>query len=202
MFLFDLGIGVAAAFIAFQFIPPYFALEPTFNIGHYSIVAVFSVLAGFMISLSNLKGIIATENNTVLQILASSIAHEMRNPLAQVKFSFERILSEIPIKHSNTITEQISSESLGQVYLSVAQGKMAVARGAQIVDMILSETRNKIIDPDSFTYCSCFGITRKALDEYGYESDEDRQKLTLDCNEDFFIKANETLYVFVLFNLI
>ena len=202
MFLFDLGIGVAAAFIAFQFIPPFFALEPTFNIGHYSIVAVFSILAGFMISLSNLKGIIATENNTVLQILASSIAHEMRNPLAQVKFSFERILSEIPIKHSNSITEQISSESLGKVYLSVAQGKMAVARGAQIIDMILSETRNKIIDPNCFSYCSCFGITLKALDEYGYESDQDRQKMTLDCNDDFLIKVDETLYVFVLFNLI
>ena len=202
MFLFDLSIGVAAAFIAFQFIPPYFTLEPQFNIGHYSIVAVFSILAGFMISLSNLKGIIAMENNAVLQILASSIAHEMRNPLAQVKFSFEKILDEIPIKQSNTIIAPISPESLNRIYLSVAQGKMAVARGAQIIDMILSETRNKTIDPNNFSYFSCFSITRKALDEYGYESDNERQKLTLEYNEDFFINVDETLYLFVLFNLI
>jgi len=160
MFLFDLSIGVAAAFIAFQFIPPYFTLEPQFNIGHYSIVAVFSILAGFMISLSNLKGIIAMENNAVLQILASSIAHEMRNSLAQVKFSFEKILDEIPIKQSNKIIAPISAEGLNRVYLSVAQGKMAVARGAQIIDMILSETRNETIDPNNFSYFSCFRITR------------------------------------------
>ena len=202
MFMFDLCIGIALAFIAFLLIPPYYTLNPELNIGHYSIVAIFSIGAGFMFSLSNLKGIIALENNTVLQILASSIAHEMRNPLAQVKFSFERILSEIPIKHSNMITENISAEGLNRIYLSVAQGKMAVARGAQIIDMILNETKNKTIDQKSFTYCSCYSITHKALDEFGYESENERHKLTLDCSEDFFIKVDETLYVYVLFNLI
>ena len=124
------------------------------------LLVVISILAGFMISLSNLKGIIAMENNAVLQILASSIAHEMRNSLAQVKFSFEKILDEIPIKQSNKIIAPIPAEGLNRVYLSVAQGKMAVARGAQIIDMILSETRNETIDPNNFSYFSCFRITR------------------------------------------
>jgi len=200
MFMFDLCIGTAAAFIAFFLIPPYVTLDPKFNIGHYTIVAIFSILAGFMFSISNLKGVIAMENNTVLQMLASSIAHEMRNPLAQVKYSFDRILSEIPIKHSNQ--KHLSTEGLNQVYLCVAQGKMAVARGAQIIDMILSETKNQTINQQILTYYSCFTITRKALDEYSYESDSERHKLTLECHEDFIIKADETLYVFVLFNLI
>lgn len=202
IFLLDLCIGVAAAYIVFLLIPPFTELQVHFNVAQYAIVAGFSIITGFLFSLSNIRGLVAQENNAVLQILASSIAHEMRNPLAQVKFSFERILQELPIEHSQKKIEQISSESLDHVYLSVAQGKMAVTRGVQIIDMILSETKNKSIDKTRFNYCSCFSITRKALDEYGYETDYEREKLSLEYDEDFFIRVNETLYIFVLFNLI
>ena len=202
VFLADLCIGVAAAYVAFLLIPPYTVLEVHFNVAQYAIVAGFSIISGFLFSLSNIKGLVAQENNAVLQILASSIAHEMRNPLAQVKFSFERILQELPIEHSQKKMEKISSESLDQIYLSVAQGKMAVTRGVQIIDMILNETKNKSIDKTRFAYCSCFSLSRKALDEYGYETDSEREKLSLEHDEDFFIRVNETLYIFVLFNLI
>lgn len=202
MFLFDLIVGVAMAFVAFLLLPPPVELAVQFNVFQYGIVAVFSIFAGYMFSLSNIKGIVAQEKNTALQMLAASIAHEMRNPLGQVKFSFEKILHELPVEHQQKIAEYISSEGLDRVYQSVAQGKMAVTRGVQIIDMLLNEVKNKSIDKTAFTYCSCVAVTRKALDEYGYESDRDRRKLTFEYDEDFFIKVDETLYVFVLFNLI
>jgi two-component system CAI-1 autoinducer sensor kinase/phosphatase CqsS len=202
IFVLDLFIGIFAACIVFLFLPPYIALDFKFNIPHYLIVLAFSVFAGFLFSLSNRKGIVAQENNAVLQILASSIAHEMRNPLAQVKFSFNRILQVLPVENSIKNVEKISSNNLDLIYLSIAQGEMAVARGVQIIDMILNETKNKSIDKASFTYCSCFSVTKKALDEYGYESADERDKLSLEYDEDFIINVNETLYIFVLFNLI
>ena len=165
-------------------------------------MAVFSIFAGYVFSLSNIKGIVAQEKNTALQMLAASIAHEMRNPLGQVKLSFEKILHELPVEHHQKIAEYIFPNSLNRVYQSVAQGKMAVTRGVQIIDMLLNEVKNKSIDTSAFTYCSCVAVTRKALDEYGYESDIEREKLSFEYGEDFVIKADETLYVFVLFNLI
>lgn len=202
IFVIDLFIGLAAAVAVFFLLPPHTAFNPGFNVGHYAIVAIFSVIAGSIFSLSNIRGIVAQQNNTVLQILASSIAHEMRNPLAQVKFSFERILQELPIDRSQQTEESIPSESLDHIYSCVAQGKLAVTRGVQIIDMILNETRNKSIDKTRFSYCSCYTVTRKALEEYGYETENDRDRLSLECDEDFFIRVDETLYIFVLFNLI
>ncbi|MBM3162666.1 MAG: hybrid sensor histidine kinase/response regulator [Chlorobi bacterium] len=202
MFLFDLLVGVVMAFVVFWLLPPAIELSPQFNVFQYSIVAVFSIFAGYVFSLSNIKGIVAQEKNTALQMLAASIAHEMRNPLGQVKFSFEKILHELPVEHQQKIAEYISPESLNRVYQSVAQGKMAVNRGVQIIDMLLNEVKNTSIDTSTFTYCSCVAVTRKALDEYGYESDTGREKLSFEHGEDFVIKVDETLYVFVLFNLI
>lgn len=202
IFLFDLFLGVFAAIAFFYLTPPVIVLDPQFDIPPYVLLVVFSIVAGYMFSYSNRKGIVAQEKNSALQALAGSIAHEMRNPLGQVKYSFESILEELPIYHADKVYEFISAQGLDNIYLKVAQGQMAVNRGGQVIDMILDEVKDKPIDTSGFTYLSAEGITRKAIDEYGYESEPERQKLTFECKEDFLIKADETRYVFVLFNLI
>ena len=202
MFLFDLFIGVVAAIAFFYLTPPFVVLDPQFDIPPYVLLVVFSIVAGYVFSYSNRKGIVAQEKNTALQALAGSIAHEMRNPLGQVKFSFESILDELPMYHADKVYEFITAQGLDNIYLRVAQGQMAVTRGGQVIDMILDEVKNKPIEKSGFTYLSAEGITRKAIDEYGYESDPERRKLTLECKEDFLIKVDETRYVFVVFNLI
>ncbi len=202
MFLFDLFLGVVAAIVFFFLTPPFFALNPQFDIPPYVLLVVFSIVAGYVFSYSNRKGIVAQEKNSALQALAGSIAHEMRNPLGQVKFSFESILDELPIYHADKVYEFISAQGLDNIYLRVAQGQMAVSRGGQVIDMILDEVKDKPIDKSGFTFLSAGGVTKKAIDEYGYDAEPDRQKLSLECKEDFLIKADETMYVFVLFNLI
>ena len=202
MFLFDLFLGVIAAIAFFYLTPPVVVLDPQFDIPPYVLLVVFSIVAGYMFSYSNRKGIVAQEKNSALQALAGSIAHEMRNPLGQVKYSFESILEELPIYHADKVYEFITAQGLDNIYLKVAQGQMAVSRGGQVIDMILDEVKDKPIDTSGFTYLSAEGVTRKAIDEYGYESEPERQKLTFECKEDFLIKADETRYVFVLFNLI
>lgn len=202
IFLFDLFIGVLAAVAFFYLTPPVVILDPQFDIPPYVLLVVFSIVAGYMFSYSNRKGIVAQEKNSALQALAGSIAHEMRNPLGQVKYSFESILEELPIYHADKVYEFITAQGLDNIYLRVAQGQMAVSRGGQVIDMILDEVKDKPIDTSGFTYLSAEGVTRKAIDEYGYESEPERQKLTFECKEDFLIKADETRYVFVLFNLI
>lgn len=202
MFLIDLTIGVAAAIVFYLLTTPVVELDPQFNIPLYSIVVVFSIVAGYMFSLSNRKGLVAQEKNSALEALARSIAHEMRNPLGQVKLCFESILQELPIYHQDKIAELISAKGLDRIYLRVAQGQMAVSRGTQVINMILDEVKNKPIDIRDFYYLSAEGITRKALDEYSYENEAEREHISFECKDDFLIKADETMYVFVLFNLI
>ncbi|WP_294347010.1 hybrid sensor histidine kinase/response regulator [Prosthecochloris sp.] len=202
VFLFDLFIGVGAAIVFFFLTPPFIVLDPQFDMAPYVLLVVFSIVAGYVFSYSNRKGIVAQEKNSAFQALAGSIAHEMRNPLGQVKFSFQSILEELPIYHADKVYECITAQGLDNIYLRVAQGQMAVSRGGQVIDMILDEVKDKPIDTSGFTYISAEGITKKAIDEYGYESEAERKKLSLECSGDFLIKADETMYVFVLFNLI
>ncbi len=202
MFLIDFLIGVLAAVGFYLLTTPVVDLDPQFSIPLYSIVVVFTVVAGYLFSYSNRRGMMAQEKNQALQALAGSIAHEMRNPLGQVKYSFESILQELPIYHPGKPEECIAADSLDRVYLRVAQGQMAVMRGVQVIGMILDEVKNKPIDRAGFLYLSAAGVTRKALDEYGYESDAERNKISCDCKQNFLINADETMYVFVLFNLI
>ncbi|MGB0131288.1 MAG: hybrid sensor histidine kinase/response regulator, partial [Chlorobium sp.] len=96
MFLVDLFIGVALAILFSHYVPPHITLEPHFNIALYALVLVFTIGAGYFFSDSNKKGQLAQEKNSALQALAVGIAHEMRNPLGQVRYNLDAIQDELP----------------------------------------------------------------------------------------------------------
>ncbi|MCV5216733.1 hypothetical protein OFC53_36465, partial [Escherichia coli] len=60
--------------------------------------------------------------------LANSIAHEMRNPLAQVQLQFEALKQHID---SNASDDKIRSD--------IEKGQAAIQRGRQLIDIILRE---------------------------------------------------------------
>lgn len=202
MFLFDLLVGVSAGIIYFILSTPHIQLNPDFNIPLYSIVIFFTVVAGYVFSYGNKRGQIALEKNSALQALAGSIAHEMRNPLGQVRHNLEAIEQNLPGYHPGRPSAPISDYTLDKLYQHVAQSKVSVKRGSQVITMILDEVREKPIDQSTFVYASAAVITQKAIDEYGFESREEREKIMFDRNEDFMFKVGETMYIFVLFNLI
>lgn len=174
----------------------------TKEIIEYFVSIPVAILLGLVISYTNNKGAKAQERNRVLQSLAGSIAHEIRNPLGQIRQCLNSIQNLLPPFHPERSTEQLSEGSLSRIYDRVAHGQMAVKRGVQVIDMVLGEIREKPIDPDSFTYLSAARITRKALDEYGYDSERERERVHLDMRETFTFRIDETLFVFVLFNLL
>lgn len=208
MFLFDLFVGVFAGIVYFFLTTPNAQLDPDFNIPMYSTVIFFTVVAGYLFSYSNRRGQIALERNSALHALAGSIAHEMRNPLGQVKYNLEVIEQQLPGYDSNTKSAPSGKtlDSLYQVldslYQHVAWCQVAVKRGTQVINMILDEVREKPINKSGFIYASAAVITQKAIDEYGFESRAEREKIIFDSNEDFMFRVSETMYIFVLFNLI
>ena len=207
MFLFDLFAGVLGGIVVFVLTTPDIRLSLDFNIPMYMTVIFFTVVAGYLFSYSNRKGQVALEKNSALQALAGSIAHEMRNPLGQVKLNLEIIEQQLPgYKRGSISSVHKTLEDLFQVldslYQHVAWCQIAVKRGTQIINMILDEVKEKPINKSGFIYTSAALITQKAIDEYGFESCAERGKIIYDGSRDFMFRISETMYVFVLFNLI
>jgi two-component system autoinducer 1 sensor kinase/phosphatase LuxN len=138
--------------------------------------------------LSKVQGYIESERKVnQSQALASSIAHEMRNPLSQLQYHFERIGA-----HSNEAV--INTE--------LQQGKLAIQRGAQLIDVILSESKGSEINQDLFKYYSISALTNQFINEYAFESEDIRSRIKINLSDDFTINVNDTLFGFILFNLL
>ncbi len=202
IFLFDLLVGVSAAIVYFIVTSPEMQLNPDFNIPLYSIVVFFTIVAGYVFSYSNKRGQIALEKNSALQALSGSIAHEMRNPLGQVKQNLEVIEQYLPSYRPGKSSAPISDYTLDRLYQHLAQSQIAVQRGSQVITMILDEVREKPLDKSGFVYASATVITQKAIDEYGFESRKEKDRIVFYMKEDFMFRVDETMYIFVLFNLI
>jgi signal transduction histidine kinase len=91
---------------------------------------------------------------------------------------------------------------MGTLYQHLAQGQLAIERGLQVISMILNEVRSQSIDTTCFTFLSARKATLKAVDEYSFETEGERRKVKVIVAKDFTFKGDETLYLFVLFNLI
>ena len=198
---FLLTTGMSIAYAGFVFSTGTHLVITT-EIIEYLIPIPMAILLGLLFSYTTKRGAMAQEKNRLLQSLAGSIAHEMRNPLGQIRHCLNNVQKLLPSFHPERSAESINKGSLDRIYHSVAHGQMAVKRGAQAVDMVLDEIREKPINPDSFTYLSAVRIIRKALNEYGYDSENERRRVHLDTRETFTFRIDETLFIFVIFNLL
>lgn len=164
----------------------------------FPIVIICSMVFSRSRKISNLF----IERNKTLQALAGSIAHEMRNPFSQIKASLHGIERTLPIPATMQQTTTLSTQRLKNLYQYVAVGELAIKRGSQVIAMILDEVASKPIDTNHFAYLHAAQTTKKAMDEYGYETEYERHKISIDVKRDFMFKGDETLTIFVLFNLI
>ncbi|MBC7603176.1 MAG: response regulator [Ramlibacter sp.] len=134
--------------------------------------------------------------------LAGSIAHEMRNPLGQIKNNLERVQQSLPAPSTMAEGQTISAEQVDALYRHVAESEMAVRRGLQVIAMTLDEVSAKSFDTSAFSYLSAAEATAKAVQEYAFDSDAERAKVSVHVAQDFNFRGDETAYLFVLFNLI
>lgn len=210
----SLTIGTVSGLLIYLISSP-----PGHSLSNYQEFLEFSPLLGFALLTGSIfthgfkEGvraeelrIAAEEREKSLKALAGSIAHEMRNPLGQIRFSLHsmRNLLPRPIAHvePDTAPPTVSPADLNAIYRHLAQGETSINRGLQIIGMTLNEVSGKPIDRASFEYLSASKATSKAVEEYSFDSPGERDKVTLEVRKDFTIKVNETAYIFILFNLI
>jgi len=120
-----------------------------------------------------------------IKSLAGSIAHETRNPLSAIKGCCEVVKSNL-------------NEAIEFIDLIAISSN----RGLSIIDMILQNIREEEIDKSLFNNLSIASIVELAIKEFAFESEEQKNLININLENDFIFKGDKTLMIFVLFNLL
>lgn len=127
-----------------------------------------------------------------LKSLAGSIAHETRNPLSSIQSCYEAVKDSI--KQAKDSLDQ-AEDFLGLISVSAN-------RGLSIIDIILTNINEGEIKKDNFVKTSMSDTVEHAFFEYAFESEEQKELVNLNLKDDFEFFGDETLMIFVLFNLL
>ncbi|TFZ08209.1 hybrid sensor histidine kinase/response regulator [Ramlibacter humi] len=133
--------------------------------------------------------------------LAGSIAHEMRNPLAQVRHSLDRIASALEPAAAGAGARP-SDEELQQVLGAVQEGRDAVARGLQAIELTLQQLRPESADPSRVRTVSAADCVHRAVESFAYEDPRQRQRVRVEVRGDFRFRADPDAVELVLLNLL
>lgn len=133
--------------------------------------------------------------------LAGSIAHEVRNPMAQVQHALEHVQALLPAAGEAEVVP-MPRQQLAAVSREVTQGAHAVRRGLQAVTLTLQQVSGKALNRSRFTRLSAALCVRKAVDEYAYEDARQRARVEVRVLDDFAFHGDETACVLVIFNLL
>jgi CheY-like chemotaxis protein len=169
-------------------------------IWHILVPLPVAMWCGMVFMFGSKKALIALRRNGAIKI-AGSIAHEMRNPLGQIKYALERIGHLLPNSTANH-AGAISNQTINDIYANITQGLISCKRGLQVIDITLHEVSNQTLHPNTFDYLSAAVITEKAIAEYNFDPPEQRNKVKLHVLNDFTFKINETAYLYIIFNIV
>lgn len=179
------------------------ALDPHMPVGYLPRLPVLMVmLLGGSLIKHALEQASAERVREAYASLAGSIAHEMRNPLGQLKYVLENIESVLPPPSTKAQAHVLKNESHDALYRHIAQGEMAVQRGLQVISMTLDEVHQKPLRSDRFAHFYAGEACTKAVEEFSYEDTSQRERVCLQIERDFVFHGDETAFLFVLFNLI
>jgi CheY-like chemotaxis protein len=134
--------------------------------------------------------------------LAGSIAHEMRNPLGRIRHNLECMQEALPEPTTTNEPQLLDAARTDALYRLVAESQIAVKRGLQVIAMTLDEVGAKPIDRAGFSLLSAANTTRKALQEYAFQADDEAARVQVRVTDDFVFRGDETAFVFVIFNLL
>ncbi|WP_322047235.1 hybrid sensor histidine kinase/response regulator [Paraburkholderia sp. J67] len=196
-----IGIGIVASSLAAFVTSPTPIILSAADISNIALLPVV-VLCSMAFNHAIGKGRIFVEKNRALKALAGSIAHEIRNPLSQLRYVLDGIEETLPPSTEFDRTTVLTHANSALLYRYLAHGQLSIERGLRIIAMTLDEVSAKPLRSDHLVYLRAANTTRKALDEYGFADEVERSKVRLLVLDDFVFKIDETVYLFTLFNLI
>lgn len=134
--------------------------------------------------------------------LAGSIAHELRAPMQKIQHVFDILEQDFlraarqPKPGDRSIEQAIAMAHV------VQDGRNAVRLGLQSITMTLQQLKNRAFDTSSFTGLSAATCAERAVHEFAYEHEKQRERVRFEEVADFIFKGEETVLTLILFNLI
>lgn len=117
--------------------------------------------------------------------LAGSIAHETRNPLAGIKGCCE-----------------LMKDNLNQLIEYVDLIADSSTQGLAMIDMIMANIRDGEVDKSNFTDLSISDVIKKALKQFTYRNEEEKDLISFDLEQSFIFRGDENMMIFVIYNLL
>lgn len=175
------------------------------------------------------------EKELALISLAGSIAHELRNPLGAIKLTTDNLTS---IKENSRCDENVKEvinkdsefkETINNSDIKINNFKNQINKtidlATDIIDMTLHEISGKRLTREDFDYYSAKKSVLDAIMLYGYDSNEEKDKVTINLSDDknitaskagdqtisvnnikedndFIILTNNTGFKYIIFNLV
>ncbi len=150
------------------------------------------------------------EKTTALATLSATIAHEMRTPLSGVRASIGGVDSYLPeLVDAYHFAHQkdperfpiIREELLEALADTGPRIKSMVDQANHVIDLLLANLNNQRTDKNNFSNFSMAETIEKALEQYPFRREE-REKVLLNLADDFNVFAEQSLLIYVLFNLL
>lgn len=142
---------------------------------------------------------IAKKNAALMNILSSSVAHEIRTPLSIIKINADLVnMLNIPEHiHNNKIHQQFT-ERMDNI-------QQAIKECAQVMDMLLVKLKKMAMadtQDKNLETCSMMQTIQTALFEYPFRTHEQALVHYTPPAENFMYKGHERLTKHILFNLL
>lgn len=150
------------------------------------------------------------EKMQVMQSLSANIAHEMRTPLSGIRASISGLEEYLPqLLESHEYGVQNAADKFPLIrdnHLNTLQGtprriKLMIDQANTVIDMLLMNLRDNSLDRKQLNVCSAAEIVEQAVDRYPFKRGE-REKLHLYTQNDFIFLGVESLFIYILFNLL
>ncbi len=163
------------------------------DIAAFSLLPVMfacSTLANF----TKKKGLAALEKNAALKSLAGSIAHEMRNPLAQIHDNLY-LIEELQIQQDS------SRRTIPDLKNHIDNARKIVHSGLQVIDITMDAIREKPVDPSTFTLLSSRLLVDESVGDYAYEGTDHAELISI-TGGNFWFMGDPVMFKYILYNLI
>ncbi len=133
--------------------------------------------------------------------LAGSIAHEMRNPLAQIRHALDSIATTLATGTPGG-GRQLDASQVQAVLAIVQQGRDAVARGLQAIDLTLQQLHPQPLEGARLQWVPALAAVHHAVDSFGYDDTAQRSHVQVRDEGDFSFSGDPAAMELVLFNLL
>jgi two-component system CAI-1 autoinducer sensor kinase/phosphatase CqsS len=150
-----------------------------------------------------------SERMKVMQSLSANIAHEMRTPLSGVRASMDGIETYLPLLlevyrkagKENLEVPTIREDHIAALEKTPERITLMIDQANSVIDMLLMNLRDNTVDKRQFGFFSIADCIRQAMDRYPFKRNE-RDKVRLDLKMDFYFRGLDSLFIYVMFNLL